>query len=216
LKLRFALFVAALLMVGASGAAAAQSSTVLGAMHHRNNCRIAGQVLATDQPANRVEWAASYVGSCPNEGPAWLVTQWQKVSSESEAMQLVHLSSRFRDDRLYNTAIAIARDKRRPEAARIGSVLLLARFANPANALTFDAVRPPAGLIGEVRSSSDSNTGAVFESGAEPLRENLAVPIVQALDAIAANRVNEPTAVWYAAAAVAQRIRGEIADGIVR
>lgn len=36
-------------------------------MHHRNNCRLARQVLSLGQPANRKTWALRYIPACPDE-----------------------------------------------------------------------------------------------------------------------------------------------------
>ncbi len=53
-----------LLLLTAASSLGGQQSEVPDSVHHRNNCRLAGQVITTGRPAAHTTWALSYIGAC--------------------------------------------------------------------------------------------------------------------------------------------------------
>ena len=101
---------------------------------HRNECRLAAQVLTTGQPANKTGWALDLIPLCGATGGsavAELVRRHARATAPSEFEPLVELATQLRDRAVYNAALAVATDTRATEPARIQSIRILAAQLNP-------------------------------------------------------------------------------------
>ncbi len=203
------------LVIALATPATAQRTDGAADAHHRNECRLAAQVIRTGQPAPKREWARSHITTCLEEGPAILADQWRTTQADSAHLRyLVFNSGRLRDERLYQSLRDVVADRSRPRAVRIGAMLALARYVNPNSMLGFSDVRAPvndpAPRIPLV-SGSSTYTGQLF--GTHPLQEPVAPAVLGLLDRVAGEREREDRDVWYAAAVLARRVRTDIRYG---
>lgn len=206
---------AALLLVAAAPVAAQQTDRPA-EVHHRNQCRLAGQVLATGQPEPKREWARSYVTMCREEGPEFFAAEWARVDADSARLRyLVFDSGRIRDERLYEALRSVMSDRSRPERVRIGAMLVLARYVDPYNSVWFSDLRPPVGEVRYIPLVLSSSTHGNQLNGPRPLG-SVGAPVLAALREVAARKDEEPRAVWYAAEVLAKRVRRDIEAGLAR
>lgn len=96
---------------------------------HRNDCRLAAQVITLGQPANRRNWALRLL---PNCGAAGGVAIAQALASyraaqapEQRLEELVMLTSVLHDASIFDVAAGIAVDPTAGKAARIQAVRVL-------------------------------------------------------------------------------------------
>lgn len=180
-----------------------------GVVQHRNNCRLAAQVLSTGEPRTKAEWARGYIVDCADEGPPILAAQWRTVRADTGAVAgLVWRSARLADSRIYQQARAVVLDRSKPDVVRVGAMFVLDSYVNPSHAATFGDVRPPERGVRPVRAAAGYVVDRTQADGAEPLGGTVRDEVLQLLDQVAARRQEEPLPVWYAAAALAKRIRG--------
>lgn len=112
------------LMLGASAGAlvaagplAAQADP--GAVKHRNDCRLAEQVLTHGQPANKLGWALNYISSCPGAADV-LTGVWNSPPSEDAALQQLYYGSiHSKDPRMFAKAFEVAAEARFPAPVRL-------------------------------------------------------------------------------------------------
>jgi hypothetical protein len=183
-------------------------------VQHRNDCRLAAQVVRTGEPHTKREWALGYVSNCANEGPAVLAEWWREGSEPAEVPDLVRSSGRIRDARLYRSLTEAVADRSRPGAVRVGAMLVLAKYVDPGSAVWLTDLVPP-DPITYIRLIGGSTTARNQLVGAEPI-ESVAASVLALLDEIAAARSSEPREVWYAAAVLARRVRSDIESGVAR
>ena len=194
----------------------AQNIEVPDSVRHRDNCRLAGQVLQTGHPQPKYKWARDYIILCQVEGPAILAAEWEVVSADTTRVnRLQRESARFRDVRLYQELRETALDRSRPELVRTGAMLVLMKYVDPHSALWFSDLRPPPGEIHRIPLVGSSSTAGVWDYGSEPLGP-VAQQVLQLLEGIAAQRETESREVWYAAAVLARRVRWDIEAGRAR
>src|SRR5215207_9285139 len=112
-----------------------QGNETSSSVKHRNDCRLAAQVLRTGESHTKHEWALDYVSTCGDEGPVVLVEQWQRLTEASQVEDLVWASGRIRDARLYRGLTATTADRSRPATIRIGAMLALAKYVDPRGAV---------------------------------------------------------------------------------
>jgi hypothetical protein len=182
------------------------------AVKHRNDCRLAAQVLGTGHPAPHREWALRYIANCEGEGPAVLAALWRSAPNSGDVETLVRSSLRLRDARLYNQLRETAGDRSRPGPVRVGAMLVLARYTDPRNAIWLTDLVPP-DSIRQIRLVPASSTGFHPLTGDVPLRGPIAPSVLTLLEGIAAARTSEPREVWYAAAVLAKRVRRDVDAG---
>jgi hypothetical protein len=183
---------------------------------HRNQCRLAGQVLTTGHPEPKREWARRYVTSCREEAPAFFAAEWARVEGDTARLgDLVFDSGRIRDERLYQALRNVVADRSRPELARIGAMLVLARYVDPYNAVWFSDLQPPVGEVRYIPLVLSSSTHGNQLNGARPLG-SVGAPVLAALREVATRKDDEPLAVWYAAEVLAKRVQRDIEDGLAR
>jgi hypothetical protein len=178
------------------------------AIQHRNDCRLAGRALTTGEPHTRQQWAAEYIEGCPEEGPPIIAGRWAGLPDDTSAVaELLRQSTRFEDARIYEQARRVALDRSRSDVVRVGAMFVLARYVDQYDAAWFNEVAPPAGLIRYVRTPLGSALDSTSITGSASLTGSVREPVSQLLEQIAASRSAEPKTVWYAAAALAKRIR---------
>ena len=174
---------------------------------HRNDCRLAAQVLTTGQPQTKRDWARGYIANCENEGVPAIVQEWRNVPSDTAAVvQLMRASRAIRDIRIYEQARAVAVDRSRADVVRVGAMHVLDSYVDPHHAGWF-MNRPPAdGQVKRVYPANAYAMHAPFTNGPAPVVGSVREPVLQLLQQIAAAREVEPLPVWYAAAALAKRL----------
>jgi hypothetical protein len=194
----------------------AQNSEVPDSVRHRNNCRLAGQVLHTGHSHPKYEWARDYVILCQEEGPAMLASEWEAIPADTaQVNRLQRESARFRDVRLYRELRETALDRSRPDLVRVGAMLALAKYVDPHSASWFSDLRPPPGEIRRIPLVVSHSTAGVWDYGSEPLGP-VAQPVLELLERIAAQQSIESREIWYAAAVLARRVRWDIEAGRAR
>lgn len=214
LKRRLAL--AAALPVLAAVPATAQQTGRPDEVHHRNECRLAAQVLTTGNPASKREWARGYITSCVEEAPEFLAAEWARVGSDSAALRyLIFDSGRIRDERLYSQLRTVISDESRPDPVRIGAMIVLARYVDPHNSVWFSDLRAPEGEVRHIPLVLSWSTRGNQLVGARPLG-SVSAQVLTAMQEIATRKDDEPRAVWYAAAVLAKRVQRDISAGIAR
>lgn len=204
--MELSLLLAALLVSAAPLCGQSESAHPL-AVKHRNNCRLAVQTLITGEPHTKADWARTYVRDCPEEGPPALVQEWRTVDDDTaKVVQLIRASVAIRDARIYEQLRAVVRDPSRTDVVRVGAMHVLHRYVEPTSGGWFWGVRPPADPSRSVWGADGSVSHSVSVAGPVPLG-SVRAPVLELLDEIGAARTTEPRTVWYAAAAIAKRIR---------
>lgn len=194
----------------------AQTSERPGEVQHRNDCRLAAQVLRTGEPRTKFEWARGYVSACADEGPVLLGQAWRIAPADSsEARYLIRHTSRLRDGRLFADLLRTAANRGRPDVIRVASMLVLLRYANPDHALMFGDVAAPAMENGRIPLVRRWRTGGNQLPGAVPVPSAATGDILELLDGISTSR-SESRAVSYAAAVIAKRLRADVETGQAR
>jgi hypothetical protein len=199
------LLLVALLVLTAAAPAAAQADRAAEA-HKRNDCRLAGQVLASGQPHPRYEWARAAIVDCEEEGPVYFAAQWDTAPADSSALrQMIAGSSRVRDARVYASLRQTATDASRPSVVRVAAMIALAEYVDPHISIDLSELRVPEGPIARIRFRGGSAVDVVQVPGTHPLG-SIRAEVLDLLNPIASNRSGEPREVWYAAAVLARRI----------
>lgn len=191
----------------------AQADEQAAEVRHRNNCRLAAQVLRTGNPRTRYDWARNLISSCRDEGPAFFVEQWRTIhpdTAESELFALVRHSARVRDARLYAELRSVAADRARPDVVRVGAMLVLIRYVTPSHVIWFRDVALPPEPIRGIRTPFGSSTGWVQYPGAEPIVGSIASEVLALFETIAEEEEARNRSMWYAAAALARLVRSDI------
>lgn len=184
-----------------------QGNAVSSEAHHRNQCRLATQVLTTGQPEGKRAWAQDYITACGDEGPAVLARQWLEVGDDSaQVVALVIGSPRIRDARIYNTMRTIVEDPNRPERVRVGAMIVLAKYVDPQIGIGYPDLRAPSGEIRRIPLVLNWLTHGGQIAGTHPLPGPVGQEVLATLQRVAARRDTEDRAVWYAAAVLARRI----------
>lgn len=133
----------------------------------RNDCRLAQQVLIHGQPANKYDWALSFVENCGTEGATAIASElreFRHLNGRTVHLdQLVEIAQRMIDPELLSAARDIAADEQSGEAARIHAIrLLVAQVA--------DMDLPYEAFTSSSRDGSNLTLGAVTSRGASILR----------------------------------------------
>jgi len=201
---------AAVIFLGAAAPLQGQENETSAAAKHRNDCRLAAQVMRTGEPPTKRDWAMGYISSCGNEGPLVLGEQWSTAAFDEQALpKLVRSSMRIRDARLFEQLRATVADRSRPAPARVGAMLVLHRYVDPGSALWLSDLVPP-DSIRRIPLVGASSTATGQLTGAQPLTTPVAPAVLTLLESVAAARNDEPREVWYAAAVLARRVQADI------
>ena len=100
----------AVVMCAAGAAPVSAQGANPGLIKHRNDCRLAEQVLTRGQPANKREWALQLIGSCP-EGADVVLGLWTAPPSSDSELDALYLASVYAaDERVFEVALSVAQD----------------------------------------------------------------------------------------------------------
>lgn len=160
------------------------------AARHRNNCRLAGQVVTTGEPHAKMDWAEAYIGMCPQEAPAIFARRWLTVPGDTHSVAiLLHRSARFEDARIYEQLRRTVLDRSRPAVVRVGAMLVLVRYVDPHNAAWFNDLIPPPDPIRYIRVPLSSALHPVSYPGTSPLPATRSRRVARSGGRSARNRV---------------------------
>lgn len=111
-------------------------------VHHRNNCRLAQQVLVHGQPANKRPWALSYFVRCGAAGGAIvsevLLRHRADASFNPVLDQLVTAATGLVDGGMAATAFQVASDQSAGEAARVQALRVLYGQVAPLSNVSYE------------------------------------------------------------------------------
>jgi hypothetical protein len=106
---------------------ALQAQVQSDSVKHRNDCRLATQIIETGHPAPHAEWALDYIGACGTQVQgAALATALRRLRSEPDTGKISPFwqNARFlRDGALYEAAVEIAADRSASVPARVFALL---------------------------------------------------------------------------------------------
>ena len=96
-------------------------------IHHRNDCRLAAQVLRTGEPSTKLRWSVQVAPSCARIGAATAAALLRLRSSSDTAVLggLVAISPRVRDDSLFGAALNVSADPSATPEARVAALTTL-------------------------------------------------------------------------------------------
>ena len=177
-------------------------------VHLRNDCRLAAQVLETGHPHPRYRWAVQRAADCSESGPPAYVKRWSEAADSADVRDLLSFSARIRDQRLVDQALAVARDRQRPDVVRVGAMLLLWRYVDPQSRIGLWDLQPQDSEHVRMIVGGRSPHALPQIEGAEPVTPNLASATLQLLRELAANEPSRP--VQYAAARLAKTLEYRI------
>jgi hypothetical protein len=89
--------------------------------HHRNDCRLAGQVLTLGQPADRRAWALETAPTCGASGGQALAAVLDGQHGAADGVELealVFATSRMRDGSVFQAGLRLGADAGAGDAAR--------------------------------------------------------------------------------------------------
>lgn len=176
-------------------------STRPATVQHRNDCRLAGQVVSTGRPANKQDWAFAYLRSCGTEGGQVLATRLleMRVATRRSAdlERIVYTASQFEDRALFDAALHLAADRSAGNVARVQAIRVLH------NQFSSGSIIPYEEFVGEFTSDDRLTGGSTIGT---PLPAGFEIQIAQVLEVVAADGVS-PSDVRRAALHVAAQAR---------
>jgi hypothetical protein len=111
---------------------------------HRNDCRLARQVLVTGHPEPKAEWAASYIRDCgTREWAASVSAAARRMRSETDSATLVRVwggMSWLQDAAVFRASLDVAQDQTASTEARLWAVYALSLLADPAGAYSLHSL----------------------------------------------------------------------------
>lgn len=108
-------------------------------VHHRNDCRLAAQVISTGQPLPRREWALAVIQGCREGGPALArAMQESRLSSDTAYLNsLTWPAIRLRDGEIFQAAMQVAADRGASTQARVFAIRTLMWSMYPGGGLDY-------------------------------------------------------------------------------
>ena len=138
---------------------------------HRNDCRLAAQVLTTSEPHTKRDWAQGVVPSCESQVavPA-LLSWWSAETSNLRELSRLHSATRgFRDRQLYDAMLAVVRNESQHPLRRIAALGVLASYVDERMTLSLRLLEPTQGVRGRWNSVWSLDNHSHQEPGAHPL-----------------------------------------------
>lgn len=134
-------------------------------VHHRNDCRLAHQVLTHGQPAEKRDWALRVIPTCGplgGEAIADLLREYADATVRTEEYdRIVLLGARLTDHSIYEAAMALAADPDANELARVQAVRAVYYQLSPGSFDDYESLVTPGVL--------PFATGTYHSSVGEPL-----------------------------------------------
>jgi hypothetical protein len=138
---------------------------------HRNDCRLATQVITTGQPATKSEWAASAIRECGAAAGA-AVAEGIRANRASRDMatlaRLGNVAVVLRDGAMFAAALEVASDAAASPEARVYASRVLVLGLQPQFYMTYEEISE-GGCFGELRGPH-----ATKARGGAPISVNLA------------------------------------------
>ena len=117
-----------------------------GAVHHRNDCRLAEQILTQGQPAGKRDWALEIIGSCP-QAEAILPSLWSAPPADEQELEaLYHLSVQAKVPVAFREGLTAARNSGAPVLVRLAGLGTAVTYVHPDVILYLSALKPLEGL----------------------------------------------------------------------
>ena len=129
-----------LLLMASASCALAQADP--DSVKRRNDCRLAGQVLSTGQPATHYDWALEKAWHCP-DAAAGIASLLRASTASRDAAALEALTrptQRLRDGQIFSVAIAIVGNKAASQEARVYAARTLLYALRPDSGIEYDAL----------------------------------------------------------------------------
>jgi hypothetical protein len=187
-------------------------------VHHRNNCRLARQVLVHGKPANKRAWALAYFVTCGAEGGTIvrdvLIRHRGDASFEPTLDEFVTAATGLVDGEVAATALGVASDRTAGRVARIQALRLLYGQVVPLGNVSYERIirsgnsfltHASGNTVGYVEPlDAGGGHGPIYFGS--PLSDVEIATIGEAVSAVADDMSN-PVAVRTAAAHVAGQYR---------
>jgi len=108
-------------------------------VHHRNDCRLAAQVISTGRPLPRREWALEVIQNCREGGSALAgAMRESRLSSDTAHLNaLTWPAIRLRDGEIFQAAMQIAADRGASTQARVFAIRTLMWSMYPGGGLEY-------------------------------------------------------------------------------
>jgi len=117
-----------------------------GEIKHRNDCRLAEQVLVKGEPANKRAWALQLIGTC-DEAPAVLVGLWTSPPTDADEIQsLYYASIHSGDPQVFDAAFAVVQNTSAPSTLRLAALGTVVTRVRPDLMLSFSERKPLEGI----------------------------------------------------------------------
>lgn len=111
---------------------------------HRNECRLAAQIMRTGNPAPHAEWAANYVPFCDPALHAEALSHalLRLRSSTDDSALLLHWGGAgfVQDPSVFDAVIAVARDGAASLSSRLWALRTLAKYLDPEGQYTIQSM----------------------------------------------------------------------------
>jgi hypothetical protein len=136
--------------------------------HLRNECRRAGQILQTGQPAPHYEWAIGTIRRCVETGGEVLASVWTRPPTDSSSLNSLFFASyTLRDGLVTEAAIAAASNGGLPQLVRLNAIRVLVGHAVPRFRMSLTQLPPD--LAPGVYETIGSVSHVVVYEGARPI-----------------------------------------------
>lgn len=133
----FALLI--ILVLSLPACAAAQHATS-DSVHHRNQCRLAAQIVRTGRPEPHQAWAYEWIAHCGREGGdalAAAIRDSRRSSSVEEMEQTTRATLYLTDGQVFEAALDVAGDEAATREARVIAFRTLILAISPGRVLTY-------------------------------------------------------------------------------
>lgn len=117
-----------------------------GEVRHRNDCRLATQVLTLGRPADRYDWALTTIGTCADAG-ATVAHVWESPpTGEGELQRLYESTARIKDGRVFTAVFDVAEDRSQASLIRLAALGAVVTLVQPRTVLVLSDRRPLANM----------------------------------------------------------------------
>lgn len=111
-------------------------------VHHRNDCRLARQVLTLGQPANKRPWALGVIPRCGPDGGsvlAAMLAAYQRASADTTGLAMVAFTAgTLVDYQILNSALAVVSDPASPPVVRVQAIRVVYHQFSPGQLASYD------------------------------------------------------------------------------
>lgn len=167
-----------------SGAAQAQEATN---PTRAKECRSDARVVSTRRPDSLFREAVLSMAYCDVTGPPVLIARWNAASTDTATISLIEwTSARLRDARLLTALVSMVQRRSATVDRRLAAMWVLVSYFDPRRGVSGDDLLAPDSTKG-LFSTFDFGT----IDGSQPFPSSYRTTIATAMQAVAANDVNE-------------------------